>query len=393
MNNSARKSGFALLLSIIILTAIIIFASSQFSTTTSFIHFGSNKILKEQANALAEAGVDYAIWQINQNAGNWYGGGSEVAVGTTGTFFVTVTDNGPNLKTVQSTGYIPDSVNPRGKASVKTQLTVNTQTVEFNFAVQTGEGGVSMSNSATINGNIYSNGPITAGAGNQQLINGDAISTGTIDSPPITVTGSISQNQPPETIPTIDYQFWKDQATLGGTTVCTPDCEINGTVQTIGPRKYQGNLTISNQAVVTIAGPIYVTGNISVANGGTRVNLSQSFGSTGTVIISDGTISVTQGGAFNPTVANPPGYILVVTTSTAATAMNISNSGANAVFYALDGETSMSQSANVNALVTKQLTMQNTATLTYATGLASAQFNSGPGGSWVVRKGTYRQTK
>lgn len=388
-----QHRGFVLVLAILTITAIVIFASSQFSRTAYFVNFGANNIISQQALTLAEAGVDYAIWQVNANAGNWYGGGSEVTVGNSGTFFVTVTDDGPNLKTIQATGYTPNSTNPRGKANVKTQLVVNTQTVEFNFAVQTGEGGVTMSNSATINGNIYSNGDITAGVGSQQLIDGDAISAGTIDSPPITVSGTTSENQPPETMPTLDYQFWKDEATAGGTTTCSPDCTLNGVTQTIGPRKYTGNLIITNQALITIAGPIYVTGNIIVRNGGTEVKLSESFGSSGTVIICDGTITVEQGGAFESTAANPPGYLLVVTTSTSDQSMIIANSGANAVFYSLSGGSELTQSAQVNALVANKLIMKNTATLTYTSGLASAQFNSGPGGSWVVRKGTYRQTK
>ena len=70
--------------------------------------------------------------------------------------------------------------------------------------------------------------------------------------------------------------------------------------------------------------------------------------------------------------------------------MSIGQSGANAVFYALEGGTQLSQTANVNALVTNQLTMQNQAVLNYDTGLASAQFSTGPGGSWQIKKGTYR---
>lgn len=387
------KPGFSLLLAIIVIAAVLIFSASQFDRVRNYVRFGSNKVLYEQAQSLAEAGVDYALWQLNENAGNWYGGGSEVTVGATGTFFVTVVDNGINIKTIQSTGYIPDGNKPRAKAAAKTQAVISGQTVAFNFAAQVGEGGVTMNQSSLVNGNIYSNGNISAGAGNQQTIDGEAYAVGTIDSPPITVTTNIiQQNQPPSIMPTVNYQFWKDEATNGGTTACSPICEISGITTSIGPQKYLGNLTISNQAKVTINGPIYVSGNITVRNGGTEVNLNEIFGSNGTVIIADGTVTVEQGGSFNPTLASPPGYILVVTTSTQDPAMSIGNSGANAVFYALDGGATLSQTAQVNALVAKTLTMQNSATLTYASGLASAQFNSGPGGSWQIKKGTFQYT-
>lgn len=387
------KKGFSLLLAIIVVAAVLIYATSQFDRVKNFVRFGNNKVLYAQAQNLAEAGVDYALWQLNKNAGNWYSSGSEVAVGSNGAFFVTVVDTSPNVKTIQSTGYIPNSTNPRAKAAATTQAVISGQTVAFNFAAQVGTGGVIMNQSSQVNGNIYSNGNISAGAGNSQTIDGEAYAVGTIDSPPITITTNIiRQNQPPSNMPTVNYQLWKDEAAGGGTTTCSPTCEISGITTSIGPQKYVGNLLISNQAEVTINGPIYVSGNITVRNGGTEVNLNENFGSNGTVIIADGTVTVEQGGSFNPTLANPPGYILVVTTSTLGSAMSIGNSGANAVFYALDGGATLSQTAQVNALVAKTLTMQNSATLTYATGLASAEFNSGPGGSWQIKKGTFKYT-
>ncbi|KKR87950.1 MAG: hypothetical protein UU34_C0002G0067 [Candidatus Curtissbacteria bacterium GW2011_GWA1_41_11] len=393
-----NQPGFVLLVGILVVTVIIIFSAGQFDRVANFVRQGSNKVVQQQAVNLAEAGVDYAIWQLNKNAGNWYGTGTEVAVGTTGTFFVTVTDESANIKNVVATGYVPNSTSPRQKSTVKTQVVIGGQTIEFNFATQTGTGGITMNQSSTINGNIYSNGNISAGNGSQQTIDGEAYAVGTIDSPPITVTsGVIEENQEPEDMPTIDYQLWKDEATAGGIIDCaiTPSsCNIDGVIASIGPKKYIGNLTISNQAKVTVTGPIYVeNGNIIVRNGGTQVNLSQSFGSEGTVIITNGTITVEQGGAFNPNSASPPGYILVVTTSTLDPAMSVSNQGANAVFYALDGGAELSQSAQVNALVAKKLIMRNSATLTYASGLASAKFSSGPGGSWEIRKGSYQYTK
>jgi len=392
------ENGFTLLFAIIIITAILIFVASQFDRLANFIRFSGQKTLEQQALSLADAGVEYAIFKLNENAGNWYGSGSEISVGNTGTFFVTVTDDSPTTKLIQSTSYVPNSTNVRKKAAIKVQMVIGNQTIAFNFATQTGEGGVEMNQSSTINGNIYSNGSITAGNGNQQTIDGEAYAVGTIDSPPIDVTsGIIEENQPPEPLPTVDYQFWRDEATAGGTIDCaiTPsDCDIDGIVTSIGPKKYIGNLTISNQSVVTIEGPIYVeSGNLTVRNGGTEVNLSESFGSSGTVIITDGIVTVEQGGAFNPNSASPEGYILVVTTSTAEPAMSISNQGANAVFYALDGAAELTQSAQVNSLVAKKLTMRNSATLTYASGLASAKFSSGPGGSWVVKRGSYQYTK
>ena len=89
---------------------------------------------------------------------------------------------------------------------------------------------------------------------------------------------------------------------------------------------------------------------------------------------------------------NPKGYIMTVTTTTAANAVNIKNEGANAIFYALEGRAELENNANVTALVAKEILMKNTATLNYDLGLASTQFSGGPGGSWRIKKGTYRFT-
>src|SRR4030042_2608601 len=109
--HSRSRPGFVLLLGIIIITAVLILTTSQFDRVAHFVRFGSNKVMQQQALNLAEAGVDYALWQLNKNAGDWYGTATEVEVANTGTFFVTVTDDGP-FKKIFSTGYIPNSTNP-----------------------------------------------------------------------------------------------------------------------------------------------------------------------------------------------------------------------------------------------------------------------------------------
>lgn len=385
MTGSAFLPGQVLVITIIFLAVILILSTALFSRVTSFLRFGANSIMREQAVNLAEAGIDKTLWQLNQTGGS-YTGEANTAVGSTGTFTVTVTDKSPGIKTITATGFVPSAVAPKEKQTIKVDTSISTSVISFRYAVQVGTGGVNMENSSQINGNVYSNTNIT-GSGTSK-INGDAYAVGTISSPDPLVTGTKHPGQSPSQMPTVDYQYWKDQAAIGPTTNCSPTCTISSDTS-IGPGKYAGNLNISNNAQVTINGPIWVTGNVDVSQGGTKVILNPSFGSEGTVFIADGKITVEQGGSFIPTSANPKGYILVVTTSTDAAAMNIENSGANAVFYALGGGAQLSQSAHVSALVAKSLSMQNSATLDYDSGLASADFSSGPGGSWAIRKGTY----
>lgn len=254
-----------------------------------------------------------------------------------------------------------------------------------------------MANSSTINGNVYSNGDILADVGSAQSIKGDAYAVGTVDEEPggpINVQGETVEGAPSQPPPNINdlVTAFTDAAAAGGTTDCliTPAACTIGTSQDIGPQKYiNGNLEITNNAIVTLKGPLWITGNFSMSQGGTTLKLDESYGSNSTGIIIDGKVNLTQGGSLVPTSASPKGYIMVITTSAASDAVQISQSGATAIFYALSGGGILSQTASVAALVAYQLTMSQNSILNYDTGLASAQFTTGPGGSWQIKKGTY----
>lgn len=390
------QNGQMLIIAIIFLAVVLILSASLFGRVASFLRFGSNNTLREQATNLAEAGVERTLWQLNQTAGVCSDCQDERNIGSTGTFKVTITNKTSSLKTITATGYIPNSTSPKAKRTIKVDTLISAATISFRYAVQVGAGGVDMENSSTINGTVYSNGNIT-GSGSS-VINGEAWAVGTISSPDPTITNLPPHpGASPQPLPTVDYQYWKDQATAGGTTTCTGDpggntCKFVGGFQNLGPQKYVGNLDLTNLAQATMNGPIYVTGDIDVQNSAS-LKLNDSFGSNGTVLITDGKITVQNSGQLIPTNANPKGYILAVTTSVdPQLAVNIKNNGVNAIFYTLDGGATLQNSAQVTALVAKQLKIKNSASLTYDEGLASGQFSAGPGGSWQIKKGTYRFT-
>ncbi|MDO8487085.1 MAG: hypothetical protein Q7S45_02235 [Candidatus Curtissbacteria bacterium] len=380
------KSGQILVITVIFLAVILILSTSLFTSVTAFLKFGSNSIMREQAVHLAEAGIDKTLWQLNQTAGT-YTGETNTPVGTTGTFTVAVTDKSPGIKTITATGFVPNAAAPKEKQIIKVDTSISSETISFRYAVQVGAGGVNMENSSQINGNVYSNGNIT-GSGTSK-ITGDAYAVETISSPDPTVLGTKYPNQPPSIMPTIDYQYWKDAATAGGTTNCGGDCSFTSGFIDLGPKKFVGNLILQNTVYATMNGPIYVTGNVDIKNSAV-LKLNNNFGSNGTVIISDGKITVQNGGSIMPTDANPKGYIMAVSTSTnASEAIDIKNEGVNAIFYALEGGATIQNTAQLTALVAKTLKIKNEAVLNYDEGLASASFSSGPGGSWAIRKGTY----
>lgn len=400
------KEGQILILAIVFLAVVLILSASLFGNIATFLRLGARSIAREQANSMAEAGVDYAIWQLNKNAGNFTPPATETKIGTSGSFITTITNQTSSLKTITSTGYVPNATNPQAKRTIKADVAVSSQTIAFHFAAQTGSGGLNMQNTSSINGTIYANGNITGS--NSPVIYGDAYATGTISNPP-SVTGTRYPNASPQPLPTIDYDYWKKAACNNDTgyptscqTAVTCPCNLSSS-QHIGPKKYVGDLTLSNNALITLDGPIWVTGTFSMTQGSTTLKVNDNLGSNGTVIIVDpGKISLNQGGTIQPTNADPPGYVLLATT--ASTACSISGSGdgaivlsqssAIAVFYALTPNACalLQQSANVASLVANGLIMQNTAALTYSQGLASASFITGPGASWQIKKGTYRYT-
>ncbi len=391
-----RLRGQVLILAIVFMAVILILSATLFAKVGNFLRFGSMSIEREQATALAEAGIDHTLFMLNKNAGTYTPPVTETAVGTTGTFIVTIDEDpsAPEVKTITSTGYFPNATNPQSKRTIRVDATIDTTNIAFHYAAQAGEGGVYMSNSARINGNLYSNGGIYfGGTGNQMTIDGDAYAVIAPIASEIQVTVGHEKYapQPPKDLPVVDYPYWETEATKTNDVVtCSPTCYIN-TSQNIGPRKYKGNLEISGNITVTITGPIWITGDFTIGTGNAVVELDNGFGSHGTVMLVNGNISYEQGGTFKTTNASPPGYILVVTTSTADDAIKIAQAGATAIFYALNGGAQLTQTADVISLVAYKLTMTQTAELTFNTGLASADFTSGPGASWGIKKGTYKQ--
>lgn len=388
-----NQSGQVMIIGLVVLAVVLILCAALFTKVASFLHFGANSILKEQAGHLAEAGIDYAIWQLNKTAGAYLGPETNKAVGTTGTFSLTITNKGSNLKTITATGYIPNSTNPRAKRTIKTDVGINNEVVVFNYGVQVGTGGFSINGGSTINGNVYSNANIDGNGGSH--INGDAYAVGTITEQEwdLHVTGTKHPGSPllpmPIENPATWYQQWKDAAAAGGTDSSNCTWDYHGGNR--GPKKYACNITINGGGKYYIQGPIWITGNLTM-NGGASLWLAESFGSNETVIIVDGTISISGGADIHSTTANPKGYILLATTSTSTSALSLTGGTQSSIFYILDGSATVSGGVRLTAIIAKQLNMTGGTILTYDMGLASSEFASGPGGSWQIKKGTYKFT-
>jgi hypothetical protein len=173
---------------------------------------------------------------------------------------------------------------------------------------------------------------------------------------------------------------WKDIALAGGTSSAIL---LSGSqTQSIGPKKINGNVTLSNSAVLTVTGVLWITGNVNIDNN-TILKLDSSYGSNEGMIIVDGTVLTDNNAVFNGSGATGS-YIMVVSTNTGSSAITLNNSAGSVILMAPYGNVAMNNSAGAKQITAKSISLSNTATVTYESGLADASFSTGPSGSWEI---------
>ena len=299
----------------------------------------------------------------------------------------------------------------------------------FNYGMQSGEGGIVLENSSSVSGNAYSNGPIT-GAGSN-LIKGDVVSagpSGSIDGIHATssayahtitdstidkdayyqsisgtgVSGALHPNSPDTastTLPISDAQIseWETDAVAGGTITTPCPYKIDDDT-TIGPKKINCDLEISGSPTVTLAGPLWVAGNITIKNTATLAVDPSLFGKSVAIIadktanrVTSSRISLENSAVFQGAGTNS--FILFISQNNDAEnggtskAITMKNSVAgNVLVYAGHGEISLENSIDVKEVTAWKIRLKNSAEVVYETGLANLLFTGGPVGGYVLDK-------
>ncbi len=159
---------------IIIITLVFMFIMMSLSTVLlgyTTVHIKGTRLAVSDAQALelAQAGIDKAIYELNQNAA--YTGEAGTALGA-GVFSTVVTSINGNNKYISSTGYIPNSTNPTTKKTIKITATIDSTVVAFRLGMQVGVGGMVMNNGSKVIGNVFSNGNVS-GIGNYTGASGE----------------------------------------------------------------------------------------------------------------------------------------------------------------------------------------------------------------------------
>lgn len=223
-----------------------------------------------------------------------------------------------------------------------------------------------------------------------------------------TVTGTSfpgSPTPPPIPLPYSPAQIglWKADGAAGGT--ITGNCGSTGTagcnnaVVTMGPRKIDGDLILNNNEDWTIAGTLWVTGNVDLSNNSV-LRCHSGYGASSCIIIADGWIEIGNNVVLTGS-GTSGSFLMLLTTVTGCTgpgstnpscannesAIRVSNNGQGALFYSTDGQIFLSNNVIVTAIVGYKLELSNLAQIIYddlVTQIHFAPTATSSEGAWSV---------
>lgn len=252
---------------------------------------------------------------------------------------------------------------------------------------------ISGSNSATIQGNAYSNTITNMIIGKDayyQLESGNTVSGQNCTNNTHCHPGSIDpvpQNMP---ISQANIDEWTTQAEEAGN-LSAPDCNQ----QTIwGPGKYTGSITLDGTCKEKIKTPIWITGDLKVKNN-SELKLDQSFGASSGAVIVDNFIELSNSSKLLGS-GTAGSYLIGISEFSTKNdpsqrdAITISNNGNQGIVYADEGAIRVSNSNTMTEITAWKLELSNSVTINYDQGLAGAFFSSGPSGAYSVIKGSYQ---
>jgi len=440
------QDGSVVLIFIAVLPFLILMATYFMELAVTSFKVAVKDQFHTYAQFSADAAVDYSLQQINQDT-NWTGTGTEVELYNDGkvrtTYEVAVADNASGGKTLTATGrgYRPaGSATPQ--ASVK--LNVDLRPVQSgDYSIVTGVGGLFLSNSAKIiGGDVLVNGeinltnsaqiglttnPVNVEVAHQTCPNpADAtyprICSGGENGQPISITntahiyGSVSANNQTDgtamtnpglitssgvaaqPLPPHDRDAQKAAATTL-ITGAAASCSGNQTRTWAANTKITGDVTISNNCIVTLVGDVWITGLLTVKNS-SKIIVADSLGTTRPNLMVDGQkadlsnsaelksnasgtgvqlINYWSNAACSPDCANLTGLDLFNSRNSITIELNNSAAGPESVFYSRWTRVLITNSGQIGALVGQTVELKNSGTITFGT---TAQ----PGGStfWVI---------
>lgn len=347
-----NQSGAAMLISVIFFLFIsLAIISGLVSPTVREFRNASVNLNSKKSYFLAESGTEDAFYRIKNGITISESPGSESLTLDSNSATTTITSINNSTKQITSLG---DVKSLQRKTSVTLFSGVG---ASFNYGVQGGQGGLEMSNTSKIIGNIYSGGNITGensaritgtaivsgasgkietiqvdGDATAHFIEGSTIggSTNSYDLKTTRVTGNVvattitsctgtvggnatydtkascaiagTQTTPnpvdfidPEIVPLpiTDAQVLAWEAEAATGGTITSQTYDSGTTN-FGPKKINGDLTVKNSAILNVMGTLWVTGKVTFENSAI-VRLDASYGGSSGVIVAGVAGSTTAG--------------------------------------------------------------------------------------------------
>jgi hypothetical protein len=407
--NSKSQKGIASLITILVILSISALVIGSFSlSTANNISSQKNTLKSFDSYYASESALEDTVLRIKK--GLTLPQPTPQPIGDS-VVTVNISPVGASTKTITTISAYGDIY----RSTQATTVLVDGK-VGFNYGAQVGAGGLVMQNNSEVTGNVFSNGPVTGSsgtvikgtalvAGNNSIsgvtVNGDAtaysFSNCTIIQKRTSVEGGTVTNCPagssatqpsplsPAPFP-IDESLintWKNQANQGGV--------VNGNVslsetQAYGPKQINGNLTIGNNATITLNGTVYVTGTITISNNAT-VKLASSYGTKSDVLFSDGVIIINNNTQLKGS-GNASSFLMVMSLSNSLDqsnpAINLGNNGEGTIIYAPNGMIVVNNNAGVKEVTAYKLLLVNNTEIKYASGLANTQFNTGSSTGWGI---------
>ena len=406
-----KKGVVVILATILVLAAGLIIVLSAGYISLNAIRSARNNIYSAQAYYLAEAGIEDSLLRLRK--GMDFSQSNSLTIDGR---IVTIEMSDPigGSRTITSSGDVFDRIR-----KLRVVFVIKTDNVSFYYGAQAGDGGVEMENNSRIKGNVFSNGSIkgingkgyidytakvaTIGSGIEGLIIGEDAYTHNCKD--CTITGSLyysgggqencdaSQGikdhpvQEIEDLPISDEQItkWKDEALVGGVFINNYTV-AGGFVDSLGPRKIEGNLVLENNATLIVNGTIWVVGNL-ILNNNALIKLASGYGSLSGVLVVDGRIEVKNDVVIEGSGEDGSYFMLLSTNGSLvldAPAIDIINTAQGAIFYASDGLIRLRNNIQVREATGYKLHLDNNAVIEYESGLEDVGFTSGPGGSWEL---------
>lgn len=340
---------------------------------------------------------------------------------------VTTTTNTPDGKTVLSVG------NENGRIRKIETVLIEGDGASFSFGVQTDNGGIILENNSSIDGNVYSNGSIVGSGLN--LIKGTAISAGpsgfitevhatgsayanVIDSSRIDGDAFYTSIDIGTIVAGTKYPGFPDLATSSlpipdaliddwaafaeSSNVLTAECTAAGGHLvidydiTLGPAKIPCDVTFEKFPNVTISGVLWIAGDLNFKQG-PKFTIDPAIGNKSVPIVVDnpadrltsGRIVMSNSGQW--TGNGSRSYLMLLSRNESAEqggtekAIIMENSnGGSLLVYAGHGEINLRNNTDLTEITAYRVRLQNNTEVQYDTGLASAVFMAGPGGSYII---------